>query len=100
MSIKCTLGLIACLHYGGNTIPADKAVSAIDFCAMVGSTHMTHTRLNALAESIEGVTGKRISWPPRSSEGAKVAAISRECAAFRSAFDDDRAWKNLDKWPF
>ncbi|OBU70190.1 hypothetical protein [Stenotrophomonas maltophilia] len=99
MSIKCTLGLVACLTYGGASITAQDAVDILDSCE-VARTAPRDSLVEAIADSIAAKTGKRITWPAGSATPTKRQAVLRECAAFSRKFNDDSAWKNLDKWPF
>lgn len=44
MSIKCVLGLTACLAYGGNEVPAEQVVAALDTCDLA-TMQVTEIRL-------------------------------------------------------
>ena len=99
MSIKCILGLTACLSYGGNEIPAEAVVRALDTCELVRGS-LTNSRIAVVAETIEDAMEIRMSWPPRSSITTKQVVVASECAKIQAAFNNRQLWRNYDKWPY
>lgn len=100
MPISCALGLAACLHYYGTKVHVDDAFAVMDTCALIEEIKpRSLEKLSFTADYIVDKTGRQITWPKRASYPVRYAAIRRECAAFRSAFNQDSKWENLDKWP-
>ena len=99
MSLNCILGLTACLSYGGNAIPAEEVVRALETCELVRGS-VTNSRLEVVAETIEDAMEIRMSWPPRSSIRTKQVVIATECAKIQAAFNNRHLWTNYDKWPY
>jgi len=88
------------MTYAGSTVTAHAAVEAMDTCEMVRTSRLSRSMLEVAADTFLAKTGKRISWPAGADQGAQRGAILRECSSFARAFNDERSWKNLEKWPF
>lgn len=100
MPISCALGLAACLTYYGNKVHVDDAFAVMDTCIMIEESKPRGLeKLSFTADYIAGKTGHAIKWPKGSTYAIRYAALRRECASFKRAFNRDASWDNLEKWP-
>jgi hypothetical protein len=114
MGLACTLGLSACLAFGGNAIPAQDALEILDNCELlkqlppssfiqVQPTSMADVRRAAMAgmgaatgEAIEE-KGLLLEWPQNGA--VRKGLWLRRCAQFEVAFNDRSNWTHLDRFP-
>lgn len=117
MTISCTLGLAACLTFGGVAFPAEDAFDILDSCTLLvdlpDASFVQHPPASAgagdmrraLAQSWGAATGEQIerkglklAWP--ASGAARKHQWLGACHRFEAAFyDRSRGWSHLEKWP-
>lgn len=116
MTISCTLGLAACLTFGGVAFPAEDAFDILDECALLvdlpAASFMQHQPASsassdmksALAQSWGAATGRQIEeqglklgWPANGP--ARKSLWVATCRDFEAAFNDNSQWSHLEKWP-
>lgn len=114
MSLSCTLGLTACLTFGGHAIPAQDVFAIFDSCdllkqlpaaSFVVPPDMDTTDMHRAAMATMGAgtgqyleeKGLVLEWP-RSGAARKVAWL-RTCARFVAAANQPANWTHLEKMP-
>lgn len=87
--------------YGGDYVPAEDAVRALEACDMVPAVPArSPVRLSVLIDTIEDSVGSRLKFPVPSSFAIQRRVTLNACREIQRAFDRRSSWKNLDKWPY
>lgn len=103
MPLACTLGLTACLTYGGIEVTAADAIEVMQDCDL-----LQQVPINAFGGSRESMMGlvvadsireKGIKLTRQDTPYKRKAAWLNTCKQFQLAFYDDHQWENLDKFP-
>lgn len=106
MTLKCALRMAACLNFQGNAIPAETAVGILDSCDVIKNLSANEFRSentigkgNAWA-ALMYEDGLKFEYPPNPSPSQMKATVIEACKKFKSDFDTDSKWENLEKWPW
>jgi hypothetical protein len=106
MSLKCILGLIACLNFHGNKVPLPDAESVLDLCDQIKATPVSYFDIDngdvrgSATVSLARDYGLEYDWPKDLSPSGRKRAAMNACRDFKRLYHTDSAWDNLDKWPY
>jgi hypothetical protein len=96
MSIRCWLGLTACLNTQGVSIPGDQAVKLLDSCRIAPrysvkqfDHHADQGNLHIEYLLNQGLPG----YVPADAAAQRRANLLRACRQFERDFNDDGKWK-------
>ena len=105
MTLKCVLGMVACLNFQGNAIPAETAFEILDNCEVIKNmpasefgSGKSFGKGNAWA-ALMYEDGLKFKYPKNSSPNQMKATVIEACNKFKLYFDTDSKWENLEKWP-
>ncbi len=106
MSIKCILGLVACLNYHGSSISEQDSESILESCEDIKSIPVREFVYSG-AESIYGDgavradllydAGLRFHYPDHPTPEQKKSTVLKACSEFKAIYSNDANWKNLTK---
>jgi len=106
MSLKCVLGLVACLNHESQTITAHDAVEIIDTCEQISKYKVSDFKEykqrggGRVLADIMYDQGLRFKYPDDPTPYQRRKAVFIACRQFTKAFNTDSKWDNLDKWPW
>ena len=100
------MGLVACLNFQGNMIPAETAVEILDNCEVIKQMPIRefgsgsdYGRGSAWAELMYE-DGLKFEYPKKPTPAQKKGAVLKACQRFQIDFNNNSKWENLEKWPW
>lgn len=100
MSIKCLLGLVACLNYEGTYITGKTAFGMLDHCSMIKNFSVDefdydggHVGRGFIHAELLQEEGLKFEFDKDASPAELKNIVLKECRALNRIYYDDLKWK-------